>query len=62
VHPVACPRRKQPLAVEREQREPDRPAERDGGWVVWLVAPFCATVGYVLLLAGEMGVAQALRR
>jgi len=26
------------------------------------VAPFCATVGYVLLLAGEMGVAQALRR
>jgi len=26
------------------------------------VAPFCATVGYVLLLASEMGVAQALRR
>jgi hypothetical protein len=32
-----------------------------GGWVVWLVAPFCATVAYVLLLAGEMGIAQALR-
>lgn len=33
-----------------------------GGWAVWLVAPLCATVAYVLLLAGEMGVAHALRR
>jgi F0F1-type ATP synthase membrane subunit c/vacuolar-type H+-ATPase subunit K len=33
-----------------------------GGWVVWLVAPLCATVAYVLLLAAEMGLADALRR
>jgi hypothetical protein len=33
-----------------------------GGWAVWLVAPLGATVAYVLLLAGEMGIADALRR
>ena len=33
-----------------------------GGWIVWLVAPLCATVAYVLLLAGEMGIADSLRR
>jgi hypothetical protein len=33
-----------------------------GGWAVWLVAPLFATVAYVVLLAGEMGIAHALRR
>jgi hypothetical protein len=32
------------------------------GWEVWLLAPFAATLGYVVLLAGEMGVAHRLRR
>ena len=32
-----------------------------GGWIVWLLTPFAATVTYVLVLAAELAVAAALR-